>query len=57
LRPDIGFWFGVTFNESLGKYIVDTTGELFDTENNSLRAKVSEIKQVHSFSNLPNFYI
>ena len=48
MKPDIGFWFGVTFDEYLGKYIVDITGELFDMGPYSLRAKVSETKQVTS---------
>ena len=48
MRSDIGFWFGVTFDEHLGKYIVDITGELFDMGPYSLRAKVSETKQVTS---------
>ena len=46
MRPDIGIWFGVTFDEYLGKYIVDITGELFDIDRYWLRAKVSETKQV-----------
>ena len=48
MKPDIGFWFGVTFDEYRGKYIVDITGELFDMGPYSMRAKVSETKQVTS---------
>ena len=46
MRSDIGFWFGVTFDEYLGKYIVDLTGELFDIDRHSFRARVTETKQV-----------
>ena len=48
MRPDIGIWFGVTFDEYLGKYKVDITGELFDIDRYWLRAKVSETKQVNT---------
>ena len=46
MRPDIGFWFGLTFDDHLGKYTVDLTGEIFDVDRYSLRGKVSETKQV-----------
>jgi len=52
MRPDIGIWFGVTFDEYLGKYIVDITGELFDIDRYWLRAKVSETKQVSTHNKL-----
>ena len=46
MRPDIGFWFGLTFDDHLREYTVDLTGEVFDVDRYSLRAKVSETKQV-----------
>lgn len=52
MRPDIGIWFGVTFDEYLGKYKVDITGELFDIDRYWLRAKVSETKQVSTHNRL-----
>ena len=55
MRPDIGFWFGLTFDDHLGKYTVDLTGEIFDVDRYSLRGKVSETKQV-SLTTLNLFY-
>ena len=46
MNSDEGYWFGVTFDEYLGKYIVDTTKEPFDMIRYPFISNVSETKQV-----------
>ena len=41
-----GYWFGVTFDESLGEYIVDISGKTFDMVRYPIRVNASETKQV-----------
>ena len=41
-----GYWFGVTFDESLGEYIVDISGKTFDMVRYPIRENASETKQV-----------
>ena len=42
----MGYWFGVTFDELLGEYKVDFTGETFDLARYPIVRNASETKQV-----------
>ena len=46
LHSDKGYWFGVTFDEYVGKYIVDTTKQPFEMISYPFIANVSQTKQV-----------
>ena len=46
LYPDKGYWFGVTFDEYVGKYIVDTTKQPFEMISYPFISNVSQTKQV-----------
>ena len=46
MRSGIGYWFGVTFDESLEKYIIDITRESFNMTRFPFKANVSETKRV-----------
>ena len=46
LHSDKGYWFGVTFDEYVGKYIVDTTKQPFDMISYPFISNVSQTKQV-----------